>query len=318
METEAYDLHPFLFMGCWNEALPSPEPRNAVAAAIRANPVPTLILGGDNVYPKKQVVGEKKMKTYSLELLNEGLGLFAEKHLHIALGNHNVDAPEIQTRVMEIGRLTNRYYCKTFRDAYALVVIDTNLVDTVLGPPMLEWIARTVRTLQESGTRYYFIQHEPFLSYKKGKAEQLDKGVDILRLLAAYPPILILCADTHNYQELMITVGGVSIPQIVVGTGGAHPDPFGDTSETKVRDDIVYTLGKHTEGFGYLQVNAPGDFAFQNVAPWSLAGGGTLRRTRTRQRRRKDRHSRISRISRISRMNRIPQPQGKHTIRMSM
>lgn len=53
-EAEAYDLHPFLFMGCWNEDLPSSDARDAVAKAIQANPVRTLILGGDNVYPVKR------------------------------------------------------------------------------------------------------------------------------------------------------------------------------------------------------------------------------------------------------------------------
>lgn len=212
-----------------------------------------------------------------MELLNKGLELFAGKRLFTALGNHNIDNPDIKRRVMEIGNMKNTYYCKKFKDNYVIVIIDTNLAGAEFGA-MLGWIAETVRMLQASDTPYYLIQHEPFFSYKKGKANELKNGGDILRIIAAYPPTLILCADTHNYQENVISVGGVSMLQIVVGTGGAHHDPLGDTSAKIDHDDITYTIRNDTEGFGYLEVPASGAFAFQYVAAWR--GGFMPSRTR--------------------------------------
>jgi len=268
-------------MGCWNEVAPSFAARNAVAAAIQSNPIETLILGGDNVYPKKVRIGDKKHKTYSLNVLNEGMRLYDGKRIHIALGNHNVYNPDIKHRVLELAHMKEgtTYYCKKFKDNCAIVVIDTNLVENMADfAKMAAWITETIHMLRSAHMPYYLIQHEPFFSYKKGEANELKYGVDILRIIVAYPPVLVLCADTHNYQENMITVGGVKIKQIVAGTGGAHHDLLGDTSSKIDHADIQYTIENHIPGFGYLEVPALGAHEFKFVAPWPMAGGLNLKK----------------------------------------
>lgn len=267
-------LHPFLFMGCWNK---KGAPRDIVTAAIQEDEVETLILGGDNIYPDKttRADGSKNSK-YDPAVLNEGAERLNRKTIYAALGNHNVADPAIAASELEIGwTLPGSYYSIEFADNYAIVVLDTNILMTPDFTKMMDWFSGTQRELQEKNIPYYLIQHEPYMSFKKGKIQMLLRGHDILEVIT-YPPIAILCADTHNYQRGPLTYKDrFTVEQIIVGTGGAKYDPVGfDIGAEHTENEIRYRMEEHTPGFGYLRVNNVGDTEFRVVANWSIQEGG--------------------------------------------
>lgn len=287
---EGRSLHPFLFMGCWNK---EGKPRNTVAAAIQEDDVETLILGGDNIYPEKIVrANGSKNSTYHLALLDDGLTRLDKKTIYAALGNHNIVDPDVAAYELELPWiLPGSYYSLEFADKYAIIVLNTNLIANPEFTDMMLWFSETQRELQGKGIPYYLIQHEPFVSFKKEKIQMLLRGHDILEAIT-YPPIAILCADTHNYQKGPLTYKDrFTVDQIVVGTGGAHYDkvtvPIGTVHEA---NDIRYVLAEHVPGFGYLRVNV-GNTEFRKVADWSMQEGGRRAR-KTRHRIKRNRKTR--------------------------
>jgi hypothetical protein len=293
--TKESNLLPFLFMGCWNE---DDTPRASVAKAIRENPIKTLVLGGDNVYPQKLRIGNATdfTKVYSLKTLMDGVRMLHGKEIYTALGNHNVGGPMLKTELsLKEWTLPDRYYSVHFSDC-SLVIIDSNLVeDDSEYTKMREWLVNTINELKRTGKPYYYVQHEPFISFKKKKVQMLDKLSDLLRVLTIYPPIAILCADTHNFQQGTLQVSGVSIPQYVVGTGGAHPDFLkakdGDKYEV---DGITYTIDKSVTGYGYLEVTGD-DIKFIKVEDWRPfegKGGNRKHPLRTHKKRKGKRYAR--------------------------
>ncbi len=268
---EGRKLHPFLFMGCWNKA---GAPRDAVSAAIQADEVETLILGGDNIYPEKiQRPNGSKNSVYDKALLDDGLARINKKTIYAALGNHNVFNSEIERYELELPWiLPGSYYAIEFADNCAIVVLNTNLVDNPDFMLMMEWFSATQKELQTKGMPYYLIQHEPYISFKKKKIQMLVRAPEILANIT-YPPIAILCADTHNYQKGTITYGGMSIPQIIVGTGGAHPDNVTVPVETEHEaEGVHYKMEEHMPGYGYLRVNV-GSTEFVKIMDWPTEGG---------------------------------------------
>ena len=268
-------LVPFLFMGCWNE---DDSPRVSVAKAITENPIKTLVLGGDNVYPQKMRIGDATdfTKVYSLKTLMDGVHMLQGKNIYAALGNHNVGGPMLKTqRSLTEWTMPNRYYCINFSD-YSLVITDSNLIDDDAAfATMKEWLTSTLDTLGKSGKKYYYVQHDPFISFGKTKMIVLPKLNEVLGTLAKYPPVAILCADTHNYQKGTLKIDDVTIQQYVVGTGGAHPDYVkGKDGETYEVDGVTYTMESHIPGYGYLEVK-PDETKFIKVEDWrSFEGKG--------------------------------------------
>lgn len=107
--------------------------------------------------------------------------------------------------------------------------------------------------------------------------------------LITYPPVAVLCADTHNYQVGVITYGGKTIQQIIVGTRGATHDPIeGEDRAFSVGDQLQYRLTENIEGLGCLRVTGLDEYEFVRVAGWS----GGKRRTRRRHSRNKSRRYR--------------------------
>lgn len=265
---KAKPLIPFLFMGCWNE---DDSPRVSVAKAIMENPIETLVLGGDNVYPQKMRIGNSTdfTKVYSQKTLMNGIHMLHGKDIYAALGNHNVGGPMLKTqRGLKEWTMPDRYYSVNFSDL-SLVVIDSNLVDDedAFGKMML-WLETTLGGLKESGRQYYYVQHDPFISFGKTKMIVVPKLTDILSVLAKYPPIAVLCADTHNYQKGTLTIDDVTIPQYVVGTGGAHPDYVkGKNGESFEISGVTYTMESHIPGYGYLEVKSD-EPTFIKVSDW--------------------------------------------------
>ena len=295
-EVRAMDLHPFLWMGCWNTR---GAPRNAVLDAVRDNAIANLVLAGDNVYPLK------KDEPHQIAVFDEGIaGLGGKTIITSAFGNHNVKNAPMEAHQRAFFHRpadTPLYFCIEFNDV-SLIVLDTNIMeDDAQRAEMAAFLTAQLAALPV-GKPYYIVQHEPFASYKKTKDPILPHGDEILRILATKPPIAILCADTHNYQEGIISVGGVAIRQIIVGTGGAAFDVYrndqpplvisaGAAAAAATATPIVYTLDAatslpHYRQYGYYQMNAPGTGHFIEVTPWEGAGGGRRRlHKRTRKQR---------------------------------
>jgi hypothetical protein len=259
-------------MGCWNR---DQEPRTTVANAISNNPIKTLILGGDNVYPEKIRISTSTdfTKVYSLKTLMNGVHMLSGKDIYAALGNHNIGGPMLNTQLgLSEWTMPARYYCINFND-YSLIVIDSNLESDEYSV-MYKWLSDKIKELNTHKKQYYYVQHEPFIAFKKKKKFVFPK-LELLTILTEYPPIAILCADTHNFQEGIIQINDVKIPQFVVGTGGADPDfvstPIGSTHTV---DEISYTMNKYEPGYGYLQVT-PDETKFIKVSNWrSFEGKG--------------------------------------------
>jgi hypothetical protein len=284
---EGRNLHPFLFMGCWNQRGIA---RDTVASAIQNSDIETLILGGDNIYPEKRIrVNGSKNVAYDQSVLDEGVELLNKKTIYVTLGNHNVANPEIEAYEFEMPWiLPGSYYSMEFADKYAIIVLNTNAVDDDFST-MMTWFSDTQQELRVKRIPYYLIQHEPFVSFKKKKIQMLLHGPDILANIT-YPPIAILCADTHNYQKGTITYNGLSIPQIIVGTGGAHPDPVTVPIGTiHIENGIRYQMEEHIPGYGYVEVNV-GTTEFIKIMDWVTEGG--RRKTRYYRRNRKLRRTR--------------------------
>ena len=306
-EVRAVNLHPFLWMGCWNTR---GAPRNAVLDAVRDNAITNLVLAGDNVYPLK------KDEPHQIAVFDEGIaGLGGKTIITSAFGNHNVkNAPMMAHQRAFFGRPagTPLYFCIEFNDV-SLIVLDTNIMeDAAQRAEMAAFLTAQLAALP-AGKPYYIVQHEPFASYKKTKDPILPHGDEILRILATKPPIAILCADTHNYQEGIIRVGDVEIRQIIVGTGGAAFDVYRNdqpplvisagaaaaAAATATATPIVYTLDvatslPHYRQYGYYQMDAPGVGHFIEVTPWESAGG-RRRRLYMRTHKRGRKHRRASR-----------------------
>lgn len=269
---------PFLFFGCWNRRGPG---RDRVLEAVCADPIVNLVLGGDNVYPDKiKNASGNKTKKYNIELLKEGESkLGCKTVLSTALGNHNVSNEEIKS--YQIGRWTppgQSYFTKEFDDV-TLIFLDTNT------PLNKEWLTVKVSECASKGKPYYVIQHEPLISAKKHKFQQLLDLESLCSVLIMYPPRAVLCADTHNYQHGIISYKGVDIVQYVVGTGGAEPDVIHPELPTSVNiGPITYTRRSHIPGYGYVRVY-PDSIEFVKVADWGAAGGTRRRKYTARKRR---------------------------------
>lgn len=271
----AKPLVPFLFMGCWNE---DDSPRVSVAKTIMKNPIETLVLGGDNVYPQKLRIGNATdfTKVYSQKTLLDGIHMLHGKDIYAALGNHNVDGPMLKTqRSLSEWTMPDRYYCINFSDI-SLVVIDSNLIDEdETFNTMNKWLLDTVNKLKGEGRKYYYVQHDPFIAFKKNKMSILSKLTEVLEVLAKYPPIAVLCADTHNYQKGTLQIADVKIQQYVVGTGGAHPDYVkAKNGDMHTISGVTYTMESHIPGYGYLEIT-PESTKFIKVESWrSFEGKG--------------------------------------------
>ena len=280
-------LHPFLFLGCWNTRGAA---RDAVAATIGANAsdVPVLILGGDNVYPLEG----NKSKLHSPDVFEEGMALYSQfedepkKFLFPSLGNHNVqkDIREVQLeRYSKYLKPDKTYYMLRFTDEFCVIVLDTNIMintarknnaDKRIYDNMIEWLDRAIRDVARVRERYYIVQHEPMISmrHKKGadKASVLIGCDRVMRILNRYPPIRILCADTHNFQDGFVTFGegAAAIPQLVVGTGGANLDdlPHKEGEFTVEEGGLKYKYMGGKKAYGYLRIDNPDTYEFKEVA----------------------------------------------------
>ena len=295
--------HPFLFVGCWNRRGPA---RDAVLEAIRADPASRnlVVLGGDNYYDLGKDPATKQ-KLHDPMVIEEGFGALGKIPVLLAFGNHNIEvAGEFDVEVVErrtaaaagwiVGDGPERYYEAAYDDG-SFLVLDTNLCEPALRKEfdaMLAWLSGRIQALQAAGRQYYVIQHEPIVAARQkgtGVYVALRYGNEILAALQTYPPLAVLCADTHAHHGVLLYSRHSPAPlrQIVVGTGGARPDltewsPYAqpiaipDYGDDGVRVQIIPPSAP--DRYGYLQVRTPLELAFRPVG--EPQRGGTRRRGR--------------------------------------
>ena len=305
------NLLPFIFVGCWNE---KGEPHIQMIDAIERSRINNLVLGGDNFYPEKIGKGDDKVKTFNSGLLTTPI--FAKKHVVSALGNHNVESGRSKTgehvdvlllektyQTWHIPGGPPYYFIMRYNDV-ELMILDTNIIDDdEQFNKMIECIRSYNPTMP-----YYCVMHEPIFSAKQKVKEgviktahhEMSKGKEILEALwTKEPPVAILCADTHNYHQVDIKHGDSIIKQIVVGTGGASPDPvIWDLYTTPIiQEDISYTIippsEDHKNKYGYIVIDELGKHTFVPVLSWASKGG--RRKSRTTRRKRDGRRQRSKR-----------------------
>jgi hypothetical protein len=85
--------------------------------------------------------------------------------------------------------IPNRYYSVNFNDL-SLVSIDSNLVKTEEYEPMRNWLSSIITELKTAGKQYYYIQHEPFISFKK-------KKITFIQIAEEYKS----CASLNHWSE---------------------------------------------------------------------------------------------------------------------
>ena len=295
MEITSNDtLHPFLFVGCWNN--PNTRDYEKVFERIRADPIKTLILGGDNIYPFKDQHGNKR---YNIGEVEKGFEIARQgkQLVYTTLGNHNISNPEVFDKIKELYSITSTYYCVHFADGHSLIFLDSTLFKKA-GEPldrMFEWLKGLLGRISS----YYIVQHYPIASIRYDDVSILPHKNTLLKIIQNNLPIAILSSHAHIFQEGVIEFQSSphrngeraspnlgpqtkEIRQYIVGTGGAildNPPSFDDTniSEGKFfRYSVLDTQKTH----GYSRMTAPGVLEF---VPVRLKGG--YRKTRSKPRR---------------------------------
>lgn len=276
-------LNTFLFMGCWNkEGCQTDSAQSKVAARIREEPADSpLFLGGDNVYPDKDPITKKK--TYSAERLAQGIRCLirdVERPLFAAIGNHNL--PLLPTELESPWILPAPSYRVRFSNGVSVLVLDSNpwdMGDEEEGRHVLEALAIELADLRSRREPYYCIMHHPLISYKKSGTQILPQHAAVLDQFIQYPPLLLLVADTHNYQKGIIHWKGGRILQVVSGTGGADLDPINFRGPVKGFDGS-YELLEDKVAYGYQRITG-------TEAKFVLVQTGGYRRSRNRTYRRR-------------------------------
>jgi hypothetical protein len=110
------------------------------------------------------------------------------------------------------------------------------------------------------------IGHHPLFSIvtkkDKSKNKPHDNLIQLFRDLSIHlqgKNIFYLCADTHYYQQSVITLNGCAINQYIVGTGGAEQDDLPNEQYQKEYNGITYEIIEQYKNFGFIEVDINSD-----------------------------------------------------------
>ena len=303
-------LHPFIFVGCWNnpyntlnEGVGAGEAGGAGAEVeripaykrvfdtINRDPVPTLILGGDNIYPLK-VKGTKE-RSFNLGEIRKGFNSISKESkptIFTTLGNHNIGEPDVTELIKKLYNVPEKtYYCVDFTDA-SILFLDTNIfkkAEKLTDPiylEMMHFVGTTIDHLHALRKPYYVVGHYPIAGMRRDENYILRGKHMLLENLSKYPPIAILTSHLHIYQKGIIEYNPIKITQYIVGTGGAKPDevPILEVDGIHIKDDTFnYTVEESKNPYGYLRftsVGSPGEFI--RVMDASVGGYRKTKRAR--------------------------------------
>jgi hypothetical protein len=288
-------LHPFLFVGCWNN--PTTRDYERVFQKIQEDPITTLILGGDNIYPFKDENGNKR---YNVDEVEKGFRIAKEGKniVYTALGNHNITNPQVFDKEKELYTLPSRYYSVHFSDNYSLVFLDSNLFKT--GGDALTSMFDWLRELIGKIGPYYLVQHHPIAGIRDSGPSFLKYKNQLLQIIQNNLPIAVFSSHIHLFQHGLIQfqsrphdenenkraspnlgLNRKEINQYIVGTGGAVLDgiPSRDDSIIIEGNFFEYRVLETQKTYGYSRITAPGVVEFIPVR--SIVGG--RRKTKTRR-----------------------------------
>jgi len=293
-------LHPFLFVGCWNN--PNTHDYRHVFERIEADPIKTLVLGGDNIYPVKDARGNKR---YNVNEVQRGFEIArrGKTHIFTAVGNHNVTNSSVYEKEKNLYRLVSPYYCVHFADGYSLIFLNSlyAINDDDAYTDELEAMLVWLKDIISKDIKYYLVQHHPIAGIRGKGPWVLPNKNRILSILQFNLPIAILCSHLHFFQTGEIEFHNTTnenssphfgasvkkIPQYIVGTGGAKFDEPPSSSSHTITEDgdkFKYTVTDTQKIYGYTRVVAPGAVEFFPV-PIPVAVGGRRSRSRSRPRR---------------------------------
>lgn len=257
----------FFFFGCWNKGgCPYNEYLQKNVNHIKENNTIFAydfgVILGDNIYPNDS------SKSHSVEITKNGMMCLDSigVKLYVVLGNHDVTQCDIinqQIINLQNWTLPRNFYSEVKQKnnlKIKIIVIDTNLLasdkiyDSVIFTNNCT-LSSNINQNQEQ--MIFFIKqelkeydkfdwiivagHDPIASFK---CKSTRCGViihsrikEMIDLFKDIDNLIYICADTHNFQYDIITENGKSIKEIVVGTGGAHPDKI--LPEFKTVDQLV-------------------------------------------------------------------------------
>lgn len=223
----------------------------------KAFPHPVLDGGGSDKLDIKHL-------TLSFSLLNE---MRDEKPIYMCAGNHEfkehkiietgepVDLLELQKELFGDDLIVSGFLKEKCNDTLFYVIDTTNIKDY---PLLTEYTdIQSELTKNKDINKICIFGHEPIISLKYARKEKMKKGklkkkwndwtkskdlLEWIRVLLFHLPnyeIKYICADTHNYQDMNITLkledGSLKeISQTIVGSGGTFDlDPLPlDLNET--------------------------------------------------------------------------------------
>lgn len=244
-------MNSFFFMGCWNEdRCDTMDYRTAVVKQIMSETYAFGVIAGDNIYQQRGV--------YHLKTLDYGFQLLGQTNvpLYTLLGNHDVHTKAIfqaHLNLVQQKKIIMPRHCYTVMyPNLRLIVIDTNVLTSKVNregtytrlqreypdffslptaTELLDYLENELAKPFKGWT--LVVGHEPFLSIKLTKIDRikityLNHYKRLTELLSASPRTVYLCADVHTFQAMNVPIANTtqsqSIPQVVVGTGGAFPD----------------------------------------------------------------------------------------------
>ena len=275
-------LYPFIFVGCWNNPYNTLDEGGAGGAggaayrpvfdAINADAAPTLILGGDNIYPLK--IKGTNQRSFNLGEIQRGFNSINKESkptVFTALGNHNIGEHDVFEKIRSLYKIPEKtYYSVDFTDA-TILFLDTNIFkksdftdDVYL--EMMHFVGTTINRLLALRKPYYIVGHYPIAGIRYDDKYMLRGKHMLLENMSKYPPIALLTSHLHIYQKGKIQYKAMNVTQYIVGTGGAKPDkiPILEVDGIHVRDDTFnYTVEESQRPYGYLRfasVGSPGEF----------------------------------------------------------
>jgi hypothetical protein len=230
----------FFFFGCWNsDNCDGLDYRMAVLNALYQERLKYKfgIVAGDNGYPR---IGAGS-KRYKLSTIKKGFAELARLNVPVYMGVGNHDLRTLDAQYQEVIENKNLRMCQrcTFkRSGIRFIFVNTN------EPGYFDGVSEL---LDEDADWTIVVGHEPLFQLKNKKTGYTsDSGRVLHEILAAHSKVVYMCADVHNFQAYAYK----GLPTIVVGTGGATPDPL----VTQVPPGV--NLVAHESPYGYAEVSA--------------------------------------------------------------
>lgn len=252
----------FFLFGCWNQGANCSKQQLSYFEDNRATVIKSIlerrqsyqfgIVAGDNAYPSYKAGSHK---VYTKSVVSKGFKMLAGLGLplHIIYGNHDVDSQviqEFQERVVtKYPNMQMHRFAVRDTAVARYIFLDTNTpVDIKI---LLHALSESKWTI--------VVGHEPLAAFKNKKGSSVvfsSNGESVIAALSRYRNVVYMGADVHNFQVLQAN----GLPIVVVGTGGAKPDPQPDMAEAVSTNQRTHLrLHATAAPFGYCSIRITPD-----------------------------------------------------------